>query len=102
MDFRNWMRKLDGKSYVPNRRVDQGYGTVGGVCLVTCQKVLDGDAARLSCAFFWSSTRQGGVYWQDRKHGTEPMSQEDLEYIRGLIDYYEEESVDVVDTGVPW
>jgi len=51
-----------------------------------CRLVLEGCTESLMGAFTWRSTAQGDSYWDSRHEGTEELSDDDLEFIRGLIE----------------
>lgn len=52
------------------------------------EAVLDGEHTELSCAFSWSSSPQGFQYWYDRSKGFVALSEEDLQWLRGLLEIY--------------
>lgn len=54
---------------------------------VSIQRFLDNptEVSRLSDVFTWADTPQGHNYWSDRAFNSEPLVEDDFEYLRGLI-----------------
>lgn len=51
-------------------------------------RALGGDFRELNHAFVWSSSPQGHNYWSHRHYSSEPMSDEDYEFLRQLLEVH--------------
>ncbi len=48
-------------------------------------QVLDGNHEHIGSLFIWSGTPQGRHYWFHRSRGTEELSEQDKEWLRGFF-----------------
>lgn len=85
--FKSFVRRRDGKTLVPKASLSE-LSEVSGVVLNSLLKVLRGDNINLINAFTWSSTPQGGSYWNVRDLGRVPLSPEDYQWLQELYDYH--------------
>lgn len=93
--FAQFVRKRDGlppspkeKSYSSKWRYPQDYPRwVDDYC---CRIFLeDGNRQDIEDMFDWSTTPQGDFYWGDRYDGSQPVTQEDIEYIEWVLQHAE-------------
>lgn len=85
MDYQTFLDKVN-TAYKPKpKSLDSSSGVVG-ISEENCLEVLHGEHESLSDAFTWGSTPQGSDYWVDRYDGDVLLTQEDYEFIRGLIE----------------
>ena len=94
MLYEEFLAKVEKVEHEPvvKRRVqytstDGHYSRYGVVSIRegACRDVLNGNVDSLLLAFNWGSTPQGSEYWVNRKRGHAVMSEEDYEFVRGLI-----------------
>lgn len=92
MNYVEFVRKVEGKEplEVKLRVKPRVRLFISSTNIEFAQQVLDGDVTKLSSLFIWQDTPQGHNYWYDRHRGEVDMLEEDYEFIRNLMEDYNE------------
>ena len=89
VNIASYFRKRDGKEeplapatgplLSPDRVY---YGCPSEINPESCEIVVNGNSYDLYTAFTWSETQYGDSYWNDRRVGDTPLSEDDILYVR--------------------
>ena len=90
VNIASYFRKQDGKEEPPARVTGPllsltmvYYGCPSEINPEACESVVNGDCTNLLLAFTWSKTRyDDDLYWHHKSIGREPLSEEDILYVR--------------------
>jgi|DEB0MinimDraft_6_1074348.scaffolds.fasta_scaffold03072_1 hypothetical protein len=89
--YSSFIKKTEGKKDNPSGIYQWDTEVLRNVHVFSLDELMSvckGVRSSLLDAFHWRTTPQGSDYWVERYSGTQPLTQEDKQFLKELYDYH--------------